>query len=270
MATENTIKHQGAFGHESNDPVVRLPPCSVDAHEADCLCDVQIVSPVEIDDNIDPDRFWGMRAALNGGHSYDTDEDILNLLEALALAKDAAANMASFDRYDSKGVLRASMELRDQLLVFIGDGNSIVDAPRTFRTSWGNCLAAITKGVASTMWAWPERFWAQIEDYIFSHDEWCGYRALMREFNIERGPATALERLYKDAVKNESAPALAYARELYLKSPRAKTPWMKKKLAERGYTLTEDQLTQLRARLRESGLVPDRNITVAEWRQQQR
>lgn len=245
-------------------------PCGVDAHAEDCLCDVKIVYPVEIANNIDPERFWGMGIALDGGHSYESDEDILNLLEALALAKDAVANMEGFDRYDVKGKLRASKDLKEQIYIFLKDGNSIVDAPRQFKTSWANCLAAITQGVPSAVWGWPERFWAQIEDFIMEQDEWCGYRALMRKFDIERGAAVTLERLYREATYAESAAALAYARELYLRSPRAKTPWMMKKLEQRGYTLTDDQLQQLRARLRQAGLTPDWNMTVSEFRDRQR
>lgn len=245
-------------------------PCGVAAHPEDCLCDVKVVSPVEIANNIDPEKFWGMRIALNGGHSYDTDEDILNLLEALALAKDAVANMASFDRVDERGKLRASMDLKAKLKQFLRDGNSIVDAPRTFQVSWGLCLASLTQGTPSTLWAWDEQFWAQIEDYIISHDTWCGYRALMKEFNIDRGPAQMLEKLYRDVNYAEHAKALAYAREMYISSPRAHKTWIHKKLAERGYSLTDEQLTQLRARLREARLVPDRTISVDEWRKQQR
>lgn len=268
------MRKQSTLGHPDNQPPATIqnsdPPCGVVAHPDDCLCDVNVVSPVEIANNIDPERFWGMEIALDGGHSYESDEDIVNLLEALALAKDAVANMEGFDRYDAKGKLRASKDLKEQICVFLKDGNSIVDAPRQFKTSWANCLAAITQGVPSAVWGWPERFWAQIEDFIMEQDEWCGYRALMRKFDIERGSAVTLERLYREATYAESAAALAYARELYLRSPRAKTPWMMKKLEQRGHTLTDNQLHQLRARLRQAGLTPDTTITVDQWRKNQR
>lgn len=172
-------------------------PCGVDAHAYDCLCDVKIVSPAQIAHNIDPERFWGMKVAMNAGYDVDSDEDILDLLEALALAKDAVENMAGFDRHDAKGKLRASKDLKEKIIIYLRDGNSIVDAPRHFETSWANCLAAITQGNPSVVWRWPERFWAEIEDFIFQHEKWCGYRALMREFDIERGAAVTLERLYR-------------------------------------------------------------------------
>ena len=268
------MNNHSTLGHTNNEPPATIqnsdPPCGVVAHPDDCLCDVKVVSPVEIENNIDPDKFWGMRIALDGGHSYDTDEDILSLLEALALAKDAVANMASFDRYDERGKLRASKELKVKLKQFLRDGNSIIDAPRTFGASWGLCLASLTQGTPSALWAWDEQFWAQIEDYIISHDTWCGYRALMQEFNIDRGPAQQLERLYRDVNYAEHAHALGYARQMYISSPRAHKTWIHKKLAERGYSLTDDQLRQVRTRLREAGLVPDRNMTMGEWREQQR
>lgn len=241
------------------------PPCGVSAHPPDCLCDVVIDDPVEIATNISQDTYWGMKIALDAGYDTETEEQLIDLLEALALAKDAQVNLKSFDRFE-QGKLRGSMELKDKLMLFLKEGNSIVDAPRTFQTSWGNCLASITAGNPSAIWGWPERFWAQIEDFIMEHDEWCGYRALMREFDIDRGPAQIIEKLYRDAHKSVSAAALAYARELYITSPRARTPWLIQKLEDRGYTLTNDQLIQLRARLREAGVIPDRNITVTEWR----
>lgn len=245
------------------------PPCGVSAHPEDCLCDVVVVTPTKIARRISPETFWGMKMAFDAGYGHETDEEILKLFEALALAKDAAVNLQNFDRFDSRGKLRASSELREKILQFLKEGNSIVDAPRTFKESWGNCLASITAGNTSAVWSWSEKFWAQIEDFIMEHDEWCGYRALMREFNIDRGPATVVERLYRDAVKNESAPALAYAREMYINSPRASRKWIHKKLSQRGYSLTDDQLRQVRTRLREAGLVPDRTVTVGEWREQQ-
>lgn len=242
--------------------------CGVEAHDEDCLCDVAIGAITEIAP-IDPERFWGMRFALERKHDLDSAESILDLLEALALAKDAAVNMSNFDNVDAKGVVRASAELKTQVEQWVRDGNSIIDAPRAFSTSWANVLAAITKGTPSTVWSWSEPMWAQIEDWVMAHDTWQGYRACMRKFKIERGAAMTVERLYRDASHAEGSGAASAIRSLLLRSPRQKNAWVVAKCAELGYTITRADVTAMRSRLREQGLMPARSQKISDWRANQ-
>lgn len=239
--------------------------CGQQGHDEECVCDVRVGHATEIAP-IDPERYWGMRIALDSGMTLDSPEEILDLLEALARAKDAAVNMRGFDREDTRGVLRASVELKNKIEDFLRQGNSIVDAPRHFCEPWANCVAAITGGRPSVVWSWPESFWAQIEDFICTQDEWCGYRRLMREFSIERGAAQTLERLYRDAEYAERTAALRYARSLLIQSPRCKRVWVIDKCAKAGYTVSEDDVTSIRSRLREAGLMPARSQSMADWR----
>jgi len=239
--------------------------CGVGAHDEDCLCDVTIETITQIAP-IDPERFWGMRFALERKHDLDSAESILDLLEALALAKDAAVNMANFDNVDAHGVVRASSELKTQVEQWVRDGNSIIDAPRAFSTSWANVLAAITKGTPSTVWSWSEPMWAQIEDWVMAHDEWQGYRACMRTFKIERGAAMTIERLYRHASHAEGSGAASAIRSLLLRSPRQKNSWVVAKCAELGYTIARADVTAMRSRLREQNMLPARGQKMSDWR----
>ena len=242
-----------------------MTDCGVAAHEEDCVCDVVIDEITEIAP-IDPERYWGMRFALEWKHNVDSPESILDLLEALAVAKDTAKNMSQWERLDRWGNKRASKDLKEGIEQYLQAGNSIVDAPHHFSKPWSECVAAVTQGVPSEVWSWSKSHWAHIEAFIFEHDEWCGYRALMRKFNMGRGAAVTVQRLYRTAEHNEQAKALQCARAYMIESPRQKREWFQKKVRAHGYEITDEQVVALRTRLRETGLIPPRNVPMADWR----
>lgn len=253
--------------------------CGDSTHENDCLCDVEI-KQISTIAPIDPERYWGMRFALNAEHNLDSQQNILKLFEALCTAKDRVTvkmaepkkrrvdQLENFQRRDSKGRLLASKDLKNKLKQFVAEGRSMLDAPKEFNCTWSDCLGSLTQGAESEVWGWSQQFWAQLEAFMLGHDTWCGYRALMKQFNIGRGPATQLERLYRHANFTERARAHQCATALLIASPRAKSAWIIKKVGQQNLTITTEQVISLRARLTETGLIPKRGILMEEWRQQ--
>ncbi|MGA0710163.1 MAG: hypothetical protein ACO3O7_05695 [Ilumatobacteraceae bacterium] len=238
--------------------------CGVAAHSEECLCDVVVDDVCDIVP-LDPKTTWGLSFALNAGHHLEDPEAILNLLEALALAKDAAVNMVHFD--PRRGEVRATEKLRLRLKEWIEQGESLIDAPAQFRVSWGEILASLTQGQPSSMWAWSESMWAEIEDFIFAHDDWCGYRALMRRFDITRANAQSLEKLYREAVRRVPASTRAAMIAAILRSPVQKSHKIANMIGRDGHTVTADDVNRARHHLRKRGLLPVRDRqTISEWR----
>ena len=259
--------------------IMSLLDCGVEEHVEDCLCDV-IVTEISKIAPIDPERYWGMRFALGfNQYNLDSDEAIIDCFEALAHAKDTVSNLhtrtmkvedlENFERRDDRGFKRASKELKVKLKKFVKEGRSMLDAPSEFQCTWADCLGSLTQGRESEVWGWSREMWADIEAFILGQDEWCGYRALMRQFSIGRGPATQLENLYRHANFTDTARAHQCAKALLIQSPRAKGDWIIKKVKQNGLTISREQVISLRARLTEQGLIPKRGILMEDYRAEQ-
>lgn len=239
--------------------------CNVLAHDEECLCDVAIGEPTVIE--FDPTRFWGVRIAESAGFRWDEGpEKLLDLLEALAKAKDAAKNMASFDSMDKHGVARASKALHDDVVDWIGQGESIVDAPRQFKQSWGNVIAALTGGRPSELWTFSEQWWAEFEDWADTQDA-VRYRAITREFNISRSSAQTLQRLYATEQRVARLHKINRTKEIIVQYPRQKPKFLRRVIHEEtGWDITTDELGRLRAGLRRANKIPNHHERVTEFR----
>ena len=244
----------------------RMSGCGITNHNTDCLCDVVVANVSAI--NFDPTTFWGVEFAERAGYSWeDGPEKMLELLEALAKAKDIAANMKTFDNVDRRGVARASDSLRKSLGEWIASGQSIIDAPHEFKESWGNILAAMTSGRANELWAWREAQWAEFEDWVDIQGE-LRYRAIMGRFDVSRSVAVLLERFYRCDSRRERADTAAAIREVLISHPSQKNAWLCSKVArETGVEVTPEEVTQIRSRLRHQNLVPRSSETLQAFRQ---
>lgn len=228
--------------------------CGNKDHEEDCLCDVKLSKPTAVD--FHPDTHWGMKVATAAGYEWDAGpEKLLDLLEALAKAKDAMANMKTFDTVDRRGVARPSKDLRDKVFHWIKEGNSIIDAPDEFNESWGNVLAAITMGRPAPMWAWSEKDWAVFEDYCDTQEK-LSYRAIMREFDIPRGRAVSLVDLYGDSQRRSLLWRYNTIKRVLVSHPTQKNAFLCVKLSEAGVDTDPAEVTRVRSKLRALNLVP--------------
>lgn len=230
--------------------------CGTPEHKEDCLCDVDMSLSTQTGIHFDPATHWGVNVATSAGYEWDAGpEKLLDLLEALAKAKDAMSNMKTFDTVDRRGVARPSKELREKVIGWIKDGNSIVDAPDEFHESWGNILAALTMGHPAPIWAWSEKDWAVFEDYCDTQEK-LSYRAIMREFDLPRGRASKLVDLYGDEKRRSVLWRYNIIKKVIVDHPTQKNAFLVDKIAAAGVDSTPAEVTKVRARLRKLNLVP--------------
>ena len=237
--------------------------CGILEHDEDCLCDVHVAAPTVIQ-AIDPKTFWALNLAMDAGHTFDDDESILNTLEALAKAKDASQYVNV--RGNRKRMLKVDMDLKKDIKSKIREGHSMADMPSILSNSWSNITYSLTQGAASMVWGWPKEFWGIVEDYIYTQETWPGFRALMKEFNIDRGPATIVERLYRDVCEERNYETYMRARQLTLNVPTRRLHWQMIYLEREGIKMERYELQAIRTRLRCINKIPKRMERMEDFR----
>lgn len=236
--------------------------CGVAVHDDDCLCDVNVDEPTPI--NFDPKTHWGVKIAVSAGYTYESPEELLDLLEALAKAKDAYENMKNFDR-TYKGTFRVSKELVRDVKDWIRSGESIIDAVEHFREPWAHILAASTSGQPSQLWQFNEAKWAEFEDYFDEHPK-PTYRIVMRDLNVERGPAVLLCDMYGTQARADQQAMRRRLRELLIAHHGQRNNVFVDWLRNEGFDVDKERVTMMIRRLRHLDLIPRRGELVGEWR----
>lgn len=237
--------------------------CGTKDHEEDCLCDVHVDAPIAIFP-LDPKTFWGLKVAMDSGHTLDDTESILDVLEALCKAKDMMqfVNLIS----NSGKPMRVNNDLRVATRNLIRQGHSMTDMPNLLHESWSKIMFSLTNGVGSMVWTWPKEMWGAVEDYLYTQETWPGYRAIMRRFDIERGPATVVERLYRDICSETNHSNYMRARQFVLDVPTRRLHYHMKYLEREGITMQRFEMQAIRTRVRAVGAIPRRTEKMADFR----
>ena len=165
--------------------------CGTAIHPEECLCDVNITSPVEVD----VEKFMGseyveyvLRAF--GDDSLEDPGGLLQLMASVAEAKDVV------DRRQNppKGE-RVVYFLKDQVKAWLRDGESILDAPAQFDTSFRDVVQALTSGKPSACWSWDELRWLEVEGALQDHKTWSD-RRMAERLGLQRSAVYRLRGYY--------------------------------------------------------------------------
>lgn len=126
------------------------------------LSDVGIV-PIADGDVLVDSEFSRLAIRALGDDILETRDGLLDWLEAMVTAKDR------FEEHKArtKGADRVfGRPLREQLLAWLRQGDSIVDWPKHADMSWDDTLRLLTNGTRSKVWAWDEKRWIEVEGAI--------------------------------------------------------------------------------------------------------
>jgi hypothetical protein len=166
--------------------------------------------------------------------------------------------------------MKPDNDLRIATKNLISQGHSMADMPRLLKTSWSKIMFSLTNGVGSMVWTWSKEMWGTVEDYLYTQETWPGYRAIMRRFEIERGPATVVERLYRDVCSRTDYDSYVRARQFVLDVPTRRLHYHMEYLQREGITMQRFEMRAIRTRVRSIGAIPKRTERMSDFRARQR